>query len=69
MDNEEFKRELMLMITEYWAIDNNETCSEATLLFLERNDLLNDFNKYKDLDVEKVSDETKKDYFNNLKYY
>ena len=65
---EELKREILLMITNYWAIDNNEECEEATLLFLKRNNMLEDFNNFRDLEVSEVSEEIKVDYENNLKY-
>ena len=33
------KAELLLMMTEYWSLDNNENCEAATKIFLERNNI------------------------------
>jgi len=43
------KAELLLMMTEYWALDNNENCRAGTKIFLERNNLNDIFEGWVDI--------------------
>lgn len=68
-DYEELKKEVLMMIINYWAIDNNNYCEQATLLFLRKNKMLDEFNEHKELDVQRVSKEIKDDYEENLRWF
>lgn len=77
------KAELQMMLNNYWSVDNNEMCFEATVLFLQRlglNDLeiKNMFNDFVHWNREKEdwhnacfkpSEEIIVDYDNELDFY
>jgi len=63
------KAELILMLTQYWALDNNDICEKATRLFVERNNLKDLLHGWIDInDFEKPDKEDIEAYIEELQY-
>lgn len=72
------KHELRMMLNEYWKVDNNEICFEATVLFLSRiglneleiKNMFHDYAHWGDNDKFHTFDvtlSTQEEYMDNLK--
>ena len=56
------KKEVLMMMNNFWAINNNSNCEQATLHFLKRNGLYEKFNEISYLDVKIVNKDIKDEY-------